>query len=668
MLMTLACPVPALAQLRIVSLNAANSGSSTSGPRAGMDTILQAIGSTVSDDPTLPGSTGIAKPISVLCLQESRGSATTATSYAALLNSLYSTNRYRAGTLDGASTGTGTQSIVYDSGQVSLISETVVGTATTAGQPRQTLRYQLRPVGYGATADVYLYNGHWKASSDSTSANRRNIESTAIRANADALPIGSNIVYLGDLNVYKSSEAMYQTLLAAGNGQAFDPISKPGAWTSNASFKAIHTQSPFDPVLSATTGFNGTSGGMDDRFDQQLVSGGMLDGHGVSYIANSYQAFGNNGTHTMNGSIRTGTGASAGVLTVEAGILDHLPVVADYQLPAMMSVAVGSVPARSLVNSTVVVPVTVTNSAPVTSSIGADMLSFTLSGQGNLAGGGTRTAAAGTGGAQYSLTLNTGAIGISSGTVHATSSSEAVANPTFDQIVSTTVIARARPSLAPDADVTTATLDFGVFAKGSTFSGATLPATLYNRAMGSTALAAELDVDAATLSSAAGPAALINVSSSTTSVEPGSSTQLTISLSALDTASIGAVQRVVALKTSDEDLPGESNYTTTLVVTARIAVGGDANLDGVVNFSDLLALAAHYDRDAGTWSAGDFDRSGTVNFDDLVTLAANYTTSSSGSFAADWNLALSSVPEPSFAAVATASCAMLQRRRRWGRC
>jgi len=40
---------------------------------------------------------------------------------------------------------------------------------------------------------------------------------------------------------------------------------------------------------------------------------------------------------------------------------------------------------------------------------------------------------------------------------------------------------------------------------------------------------------------------------------------------------------------------------------------GDANLDGVVDFADLTALAANYGK-AGDWSKGDFDGSHTVDF------------------------------------------------------
>ena len=54
------------------------------------------------------------------------------------------------------------------------------------------------------------------------------------------------------------------------------------------------------------------------------------------------------------------------------------------------------------------------------------------------------------------------------------------------------------------------------------------------------------------------------------------------------------------------------------------ALPGDANLDGKVNFADLVILARNYHMSYATWSDGDFNGDGTVGFDDLVTLAANY--------------------------------------------
>ena len=146
-----------------------------------MTNILAAIGSSVSDDPTMAGNTGIAKPIDILCLQESNGFSSTGQSYAAILNSLYPTENYQVVHLDGASTDPhkSTQSMVYNANAVSVVSSGVVGTANSGGQPRQTLRYEVRPVGYSDSSDVYIYNSHYKSSDGSANKTRRNVEAQA---------------------------------------------------------------------------------------------------------------------------------------------------------------------------------------------------------------------------------------------------------------------------------------------------------------------------------------------------------------------------------------------------------------------------------------------------------------------------------------------------------
>lgn len=111
----------------------------------------------------------------------------------------------------------------------------------------------------------------------------------------------------------------------------------------------------------------------------------------------------------------------------------------------------------------------------------------------------------------------------------------------------------------------------------------------------------------------------------------------------------GAAMRVLDARTYTRGVA--SNLTTT--VRAGL---GDANLDDVVNFDDLLLLAKNYNRQDGTWFTGDFNLDGTVNFDDLLTLAKNYNKSfgsplpSSPEFSAAFNADLASafatVPEP----------------------
>ncbi len=60
-----------------------------------------------------------------------------------------------------------------------------------------------------------------------------------------------------------------------------------------------------------------------------------------------------------------------------------------------------------------------------------------------------------------------------------------------------------------------------------------------------------------------------------------------------------------------------------------VILPGDATRDGVVNFDDLLTLAANYNTVGRGFSQGNFnyDANSAVDFDDLLLLAANYNTS-----------------------------------------
>jgi hypothetical protein len=110
-------------------------------------------------------------------------------------------------------------------------------------------------------------------------------------------------------------------------------------------------------------------------------------------------------------------------------------------------------------------------------------------------------------------------------------------------------------------------------------------------------------------------------------------------------------------------------------VLARYTLLGDATLDGVVNFADLVQLAQSYNVVDGTrtWFTGDFTYDGNTNFADLVKLAQNYNTAlpteaipgASPQFAADLAAAFASVPEPgALGLLGLAACGLVGRRRR----
>ena len=67
---------------------------------------------------------------------------------------------------------------------------------------------------------------------------------------------------------------------------------------------------------------------------------------------------------------------------------------------------------------------------------------------------------------------------------------------------------------------------------------------------------------------------------------------------------------------------------------SRSFVPGDANLDGNVDFADLVILARNYGATNATWVQGDFDGDGKVDFNDLMMLARNYRRSTAAAAAA----------------------------------
>lgn len=179
---------------------------------------------------------------------------------------------------------------------------------------RDPLRALFKPVGsVGDAANFHVFNVHLNAGDEV----RRQLEANGIRAELNSLGADENYMVVGDLNIDSSSEGSYSTLTASGIGQVSDPLNSPGNWNDNNSFKSIHTQNPAGP--------------MDDRFDFQLLNDDLMSASGLGIIPGSYRAFGNNGTHNLNQSITTGSGASSTVLSALADASDHLPVVVDYR-------------------------------------------------------------------------------------------------------------------------------------------------------------------------------------------------------------------------------------------------------------------------------------------------------------------------------------------------
>ncbi len=282
----------AVGDLRMATYNVLGHDGS---PSAQLGQVLQAIGSeTVA---------GRSRPIDLLAIQESQLQSTTTANVVNQLNSIYGAGVYSRGTLNGASlSGDETVGLVYNTQTLVLLGEAGIGTPSSSGAARQTIRYHLQPIGLSSEHAFYVYNSHYKASATAEDEARRAVEANSIRADADALGQGTLIVYAGDFNMRSSSEAAFQKLISPGNGQALDPIGRLGTWHNNPSFVDVFTQAP---AVSPPPGFVG--GGLDDRFDFQLLTGEWFDGVGLEYIPGSYRTFGNNGSVAMNQSINHGS-------------------------------------------------------------------------------------------------------------------------------------------------------------------------------------------------------------------------------------------------------------------------------------------------------------------------------------------------------------------------
>ena len=445
----------AAAQVRVVSYNTLD------GPNSTGDLNFRSVFQAIATSP----ANGIAKRPDVIALQEQDADSTS--NLAALLDSLYGTSNYIA-VQPGGQPATDRLGFVYDSSSVTPVASP---TLVPSGGTRPHLRAQFRPVGYTSLdATFTAYSSHLNATSSGT----RTIETTSLRANLDSLGAGAHAITMGDYNIDSSSEQSYQNLVGVGtgSGRMFDPLNRPGTWNNNVAFADIHTQSTRVAQIGG-----GASGGMDDRFDFQLASGPMMDGEGLSYIgptapgtapAHSYRAFGNGG-NTFNGNINDPQNLSQppAVLTALFNASDHLPVVADYQIPARMEVSVGAVPSRVVVGASVPVNVSVTNTAPVSVAVGADELDYSIQGAGAVTGSAGGIATATFAGNVHSLSLAITSPGVAGGTVSVSSTSQAAQDATIAQAVSTTVVAHARPSFSAIEQQTSQTIDFGIWARGS---------------------------------------------------------------------------------------------------------------------------------------------------------------------------------------------------------
>ncbi|WP_369993268.1 T9SS type A sorting domain-containing protein [Winogradskyella sp.] len=189
--------------------------------------------------------------------------------------------------------------------------------------------------------EIYVIVCHLKASSGVENAQRRYEMVLELDAYLNTLPNDVNVLLGGDLNLYTGSEAAFQELLDTANNITFvDPANRIGSWNNNPNYVDVFTQS-----TRTQSGMGGTTGGFDDRFDFILTSENMLSIANITYTADSYQVYGNNGLAACyNSAINSSNCAVPGsefsfeVRDALHNFSDHLPVTLSLEANVTLSV------------------------------------------------------------------------------------------------------------------------------------------------------------------------------------------------------------------------------------------------------------------------------------------------------------------------------------------
>ncbi len=554
------------AQLRVVTYN-----TTPTNDLSRLRRVLSEIGNEIVN--------GISRPIDILALQEQGSQEVETQQVLDILDDLYGEGVYARGTVDGA--GFFTQGVIYRTDTVELLDEVRVGATSSQGAARQTLRYQFRPVGY-KNADFYVYNSHFKANNNPEDAARRGVEAAAIRRNADSLG-EVPIIFLGDLNLYSDQSPGYQAFTADGPSRAFDPIEMEGDWHRNPDYKIVHTQSS-----TVTGGDNRAGGGVDDRFDFQLVTNSLMDGEGLSYIgpnipnvgtpvsAHSYRVFGNNGTHTLGSHIGSGTAASRVVLRSLETASDHLPVVVDYQLPARPETS-AAYHEKVIIGASASGTLQVRNAAPVDHAIGADELKYSVVGPHGLAAVGT--VLSDSDGDQVAFELDADEIGSHAFDLVVETSNSMVDQSSVVENISYVVVDHANASFAAETKLNEVVIELGEHTLNSEVE---FEIPIHNL-MSEFGATADLVIERAMASDA------LEFSSLPLLVKPGQSAGLTGKFAANQ---LGSNSNVISVFGRDESLPGAHSFGPLQVTLTAFIVDllGDFDSTGALDVSDIDTL------------------------------------------------------------------------------
>jgi len=590
---------PASAQLRVVNYNIAQ----VRGDTLALQEVFTALA--VDDRP------GFAVAPALIAMQEVRAAdrpILEALVSAAIPGATYATATYTTSSFEDGNGGA--QLLLYRS---DLFSESVADHRDlSTGAGRNSDRWRLQLDGYDSpAASLWIYSSHLKAGSTGADATARLEGAQTLRADADALAPSAHVIFLGDFNFSSSSEASYLHFLLMGPAQCIDPMGS-GSW-SGAGNAIKHSQSPRDISADGLTG-----GGMNDRFDLQLSSVELHDGDGITLIPGTYRALGNDGLH-YNQAINAGNNfywpgdvAASNALADDLfDASDHIPVVAEYRVPAIMSAVMEEEFGRVIQGRPATVEVLVANIASTVVPAGVSPLQYEVAGVEGLGG-----PIAGTVGglpqvAVVDLPIDTSATGFLQGVATVTTTSQGAQFPFYLLFTSGEVIRAANPSFDSMEDLDLAPFEF-VFRAGRGLQPASIPVVNF----GFDADQALLDVDR--VLGAEPPLTVLAPLPVGLGAEAGA-----IHLQIDTDIAPGAYGAALTITCSDEDIQGAATSLIGALVTVIIEQGGDPadlNGDGVVDGADLGMLLA-------SWGAcdacpADLSGDGVVDGADLGVLLA----------------------------------------------
>jgi hypothetical protein len=296
---------------------------------------------------------------------------------------------------------------------------------------------------------------------------------------------------------------------------------------------------------------------------------------------------------------------------------DHVPIVVDYRLPALMEASMPESFGAVIVEALASVPLTISNAAAPAIAEGADPLHFAVATAGDLAGSSSDSIAALDNPVIVPLIISTGQVGFASGSATVTTPSAMSGGPITLQTVGV-VLRHANASFSPDTDVDLLTLP------------ATIPAAMppglqpfyvpvFN--LGYDGLQAALDIDAV--------AGLQPPFSLTSGLTSGIGFSPAVLVFVIDTTGLrpGLHQQSIVVHVSDQDLPGAASTAVGLTLQVTIAaepIAGDLDGDGDVDGLDLALLLGAWGAcpTPPTACAADLDDNGGVNGLDLALLLA----------------------------------------------